>query len=106
MKGVNKPCAQSGCPGIAVQGSSRCAAHTMPVLYNRPSPSTRGYDRTWQAIRSKFLRNNPICESCGSVATEAHHTVALASGGTHDTGNLVALCKRCHSRITRQRQGG
>lgn len=100
MRGVNKPCAMPGCPNIALKGNSRCALHITPTLDDRPSPSARGYDRAWQATRKRFLHRNPLCESCGSIATEVHHIVMLANGGTHDETNLMPLCKRCHSRIT------
>ena len=33
-------------------------------------------------------------------AEEVHHILPLASGGTNDEGNLMALCKSCHSSIT------
>jgi 5-methylcytosine-specific restriction protein A len=29
-----------------------------------------------------------------------HHILPLANGGTNEEGNLIALCKSCHSKIT------
>ena len=34
------------------------------------------------------------------MATEVHHVIPLEQGGTSEWSNLVALCKRCHSRET------
>lgn len=101
-----RPCTQPGCPAMAVAGRSRCAAHVRVVRDTRPSPSARGYDREWQRIRARFLRRYPACEHCGALATEVHHALPLVRGGTHDADNLVALCHRCHSRITATRDGG
>ena len=47
----------------------------------------------------------PLCEQCKSegrltAAEEVHHILPLANGGTNDEGNLMALCKSCHSSIT------
>lgn len=106
MKHVNRPCVQPGCPGIAIQGSSRCAAHTVPVFDNRPSPSAQGYDWSWQKVRRKFLSKNQVCQNCGQWANEVHHIVPLRNGGTNDEENLMALCKGCHSHITAKRDGG
>jgi 5-methylcytosine-specific restriction protein A len=35
-----------------------------------------------------------------TAAEEVHHVLPLANGGTNDEGNLMALCKSCHSSIT------
>ncbi|TXH46246.1 MAG: hypothetical protein E6Q97_29990 [Desulfurellales bacterium] len=48
------------------------------------------------------LRAYPLCADCANagrvvVATEVHHRVALRNGGTHDSDNLLSLCKPCHS---------
>lgn len=91
-----------------MRGSSRCELHQQGTrkIDERPSPAQRGYDSTWRAVRARFLKNNPLCEQCGEPATEVHHITPLSHGGTHDVGNLVALCKRCHSSITAQYGGG
>ena len=52
------------------------------------------------------LARRPMCESCGSAATEVDHIVALSRGGTNEMDNLRSLCKSCHSRKTVQHDGG
>lgn len=57
------------------------------------------------------LRNEPLCRECAKrgvirAAEEVHHIVPLAKGGTHDEGNLMPLCKACHSAITIRESGG
>ncbi len=52
-----------------------------------------------------FIVAHPLCEVCqreGRVTTaeEVHHIILLTQGGTHEDGNLMSLCKECHSRIT------
>lgn len=95
------PCSVPGCPQIAVQ-QGRCAEHqrVRPPAKPRPSSTARGYDRKWRRVRAMFLRRHPACELCGGEATEVHHMVPLAEGGTHAWANLQPLCKRCHSRVT------
>jgi 5-methylcytosine-specific restriction endonuclease McrA len=34
-----------------------------------------------------------------------HHIIRIADGGTNDEENLVALCRRCHNRVTAARSG-
>jgi len=73
----------------------------------RGSAASRGYDRTWRALRLQILEAEPLCRFCwahGLVepATEVDHIKPLA---THpelrlDPTNLRALCKPCHSRLT------
>jgi 5-methylcytosine-specific restriction protein A len=97
-----RPCNQVGCPHVAVAGG-RCMAHQRPAYRqpnDRPSPSARGYDRSWQRVRAAYLKHNPECEVCGNVATDVHHIEALCDGGTHHQNNLMALCHSCHARFT------
>jgi len=69
-------------------------------------PTTRArYGPEWRRIRERFLASHPLCESCKgngrlTPATEVHHKVKIADGGTHDGTNLQALCRVCHSRIS------
>jgi 5-methylcytosine-specific restriction protein A len=80
-----------------------------------PSAARQGDDRAWQQTRAEFLSCHPRCEMndakaisthriYGDVATDVDQVVPKAAGGGDDGGNLRALCHRCHSRQTRQRQ--
>ena len=40
-----------------------------------------------------------------TVATEVHHRVSKAGGGTDDPSNLVALSHDCHLRMDAEEQG-
>lgn len=115
-----RPCAQSGCPAVAVQGSSRCQVHAAQqprVVYarrdtpryydaHRGTPAERGYDAGWAIIRRAFLAAYPVCEwaGCMKAATDVHHVVALRDGGSHAEDNLMALCHAHHSSLTASTQ--
>lgn len=54
-------------------------------------------------IKPQYRRTHtPQCAKCmrfepwGSSAMEVHHIIALADGGSNDTGNLTVLCSACH----------
>ena len=61
-----------------------------------------------------LVRDKGRCHWCGGTASTADHVIALAAGGGHELGNLVAACRRCNSRrgaavtneVRRQRQVG
>jgi 5-methylcytosine-specific restriction enzyme A len=102
-RSASSPCRYPGCTHLGTGGY--CPDHRAERERERPSPSARGYDRRWQAIRTRFMRHHPLCEDCraeGRVhyAEEVHHVVPLRNGGTHREDNLLSLCKRCHSRRT------
>lgn len=39
-----------------------------------------------------------LCEECGSVAVDIHHIVKRSQGGSDEPENLIALCRKCHSK--------
>lgn len=53
------------------------------------------------AIRARVLREEPICP-CGRPATQVDHVQPLTRGGTHERGNLQALCASCHNVKTKR----
>jgi 5-methylcytosine-specific restriction endonuclease McrA len=76
-------------------------AHHAPRPDERPSPSARGYDRTWQRLRKMALHASPVCAECGRLATEVHHMRPIADGGARlEQANLQPLCHACHNRET------
>jgi 5-methylcytosine-specific restriction enzyme A len=96
-----KPCSKDGCPNLIPIGKRYCEAHAPKDT--RPSAARRGYGGKWQKIRAYVLRVTPYCFRCGGVATEVHHVLPIADGGTHDLANLMPLCKTHHSQITGRR---
>lgn len=61
-------------------------------------------------IKFKVLkRAKKICQAklnkCLGMATEVHHIKARKYGGGHEMDNLMAVCRRCHDRITYQELG-
>lgn len=108
-----KPCGYPGC--AALTNDLYCPEHKRLAQsqynrYGRTPEMKNRYNGMWPAIRRRFLVWHPLCECCQregriTVATEVHHIRPLADGGTHDDGNLMALCKPCHSRITAHEGG-
>jgi 5-methylcytosine-specific restriction protein A len=75
---------------------------------SRPSARKRGYDREWQKLRAKHLRDNPACIVCGAKATTVDHirTVKERPELRLDPLNLKSMCASCHSRKTAKEDGG
>ena len=74
----------------------------------RPSRSQRGYDRAWQRLRLRVLRDEPLCRFCkaeGKVTPAEHvdhiQPVADAPHLRLVPSNLRPLCASCHNRRTR-----
>jgi len=105
-----RPCAYPGCGRLAVS-EQYCAEHQklMDKQYNkyeRDPASNKRYGRAWKRIRDRYIKAHPLCEECekqGLIvpAEEVHHILPVSKGGTNDFDNLLSLCKRCHSAITR-----
>ena len=107
-------CKANGCDEMT--GATYCDAHAAEhaerqrhddARYDvqRGTPSERGYDARWQAVRMTYLMHHPICERCrtdGRIApaTLVHHIKELGDGGARlDARNLMALCQPCHEEI-------
>ena len=103
-----RPCSFPGCPAL-VDGRY-CPAHQKVIdkrynQYQRDPATASRYGPEWRRIRERYIAAHPLCEACKgngrlTPATEVHHKVKIADGGTNDPGNLSALCRRCHSRIS------
>lgn len=109
MTGLPYRCANKRCPNKVAAPGKRCPACRKTQWEQqdaaRGTSTERGYDKTWRRIRTMFLAQHPICaahERNGRIvpATEVHHKIALADGGTNEDENLEALCHRCHSAET------
>ena len=108
-KKPKRPCRFRGCPCLTDSSSGYCPEHEKIQLCNyeraRAQIHNQRYGYRWRKLRTRFLNAHPLCEQCKAngrytAATEVHHVIPLANGGTHDENNLMALCKSCHSRIT------
>ena len=59
----------------------------------------------WKALRAEVLQAaNYACVECGAYADRVDHKRPVARGGTHDRGNLQAMCRKCHWAKTRAEQ--
>lgn len=105
------PCGYPGCPELT--DGRYCEEHARVMnsryeKYDRSPEAKKRYGRAWKRIRDSYAAQHPLCEQClaAGVAVpveEVHHKVPLSEGGTHDRGNLISLCKSCHSRIHAER---
>ena len=76
----------------------------------RPSPSRRGYGRTWRRLRLMQLSRHPLCKTCEergylTPAKDVHHVVPLSQGGQSSLENLESLCHMHHSQETAYHAG-
>lgn len=70
----------------------------------------------WRAIRKAQLMIHPLCERCmRNLSEEVHHIKPISTASDplemmelgFDTGNLICLCKECHTLTHRElREGG
>lgn len=109
----DKPCSYPGCPKLVPAGETYCPEHYKQMnqeyeRYGRDRETKRRYGRQWERIRRRYIAVHPLCEECQKHgryvrAEHVHHIKPLSEGGTHDEGNLMSLCKRCHSKIHAER---
>jgi hypothetical protein len=60
----------------------------------------------WRRCSKSFLASHPLCSDCQTrnrlvAATQTHHTRGDDMEFAFDESTFVALCRECHSRITR-----
>jgi 5-methylcytosine-specific restriction endonuclease McrA len=71
------------------------------MTWSRTSRQSRGYGSSWTKLRAEILkRDDYLCQHClparVTSATEVHHVVEKARGGTDDPANLISTCSTCH----------
>ena len=66
--------------------------------YKLPRYLTKEYEDEFKKIRPQiFERDNYLCKKCGcEKASNVHHIIARANGGTNEEKNLILLCSQCH----------
>jgi 5-methylcytosine-specific restriction endonuclease McrA len=97
-------CLQSQCPEPATY-RGRCATHARAREKQTHGNKSIYNSKRWKVLRRSVLFNHPLCE-CGEIATDVHHIQDIEKGGDPwARDNLMALCHRCHSKITRHGMG-
>lgn len=112
-KKPKRPCSYPGCPNLT--DGRFCEKHQKQEnrryeKYDRSPEMKKRYGKAWKKIRDRHMAEYPLCEMCEkqgrlTLAEEVHHIKPLSMGGTNDDGNLMSLCKVCHSEIT-AKEGG
>jgi len=85
-----------------------------PVTLRKPAKgSALKARRARKRLADKTLAENAMqarwrdqdrCRVCGSPqGVEVHHVAFRSQGGTHDTSNLVCLCRGCHAQVHARR---
>lgn len=54
----------------------------------------------FKKVRTEMILKKIKCHNCSDYATELHHIVAVADGGTDAIENLLPLCSSCHQEYT------
>lgn len=81
--------------------------HGKPASVNRRTGWRAGGQQSAEWFRSRqwtLDRAHGRCEvrvspDCTGRAEHVHHILMRSQGGTHDIGNLLAVCHRCHGHI-------
>ena len=102
-----RPCSHPGCPKLTDKQFCKeheAAARRNYDKYERAPNVNKTYGRAWKRIRDRYVEGHPMCEMCQkegrfAPAEEVHHKIPISKGGTHDRGNLMSLCKSCHTKI-------
>jgi len=108
----NGPGEERPCPTGEIVRRGRCPAcerawkDKVNLRYRKATTNVRQTDRHWRMIRARFLAEHDTCEheGCEMPATDVHHKLDRAEGGDSSFGNLEALCKSHHSKVTAERQ--
>jgi 5-methylcytosine-specific restriction protein A len=107
-----QPCKTAGCSSLIDTGTGYCKRHQdQKPSENRPNANQRGYDYQWLKFREAYVFKHPLCVDCLAAGTvtateEVHHIAKVAQHPELKLvdGNLMALCKSCHSVRTNRGQ--
>jgi len=105
------PCVESGCPTLVMAGTSRCEAHQRQRqraydANQRPDRHAFYHSPEWRALSKRVRREQPYCVR-GARTTQADHIIRVKERPdlASDRGNVVGLCRPCHSRKTAKEDG-
>jgi 5-methylcytosine-specific restriction enzyme A len=108
-----KPCSSPGCSNLTRERYCEQHQHLeterrKQYEKKRGTAAQRGYGARWRKARKWYLMNNPICVSCGDVATVVDHIIPHKGNYDlfWDKNNWQSLCSSCHSRKTVKEDGG
>ena len=81
--------------------------------WSKESRQSRGYGAQWDKLRLIVLQRDcglcqcQECKRAGKItrASEVHHIISKAKGGTDNMDNLQAINSECHKRETAAEQG-
>jgi 5-methylcytosine-specific restriction endonuclease McrA len=98
-------CSARACPNPASY-RGRCQSHAREYNRETRSANVKVYSsKRWQLTRRSKLFDTPLCERCGTIATDVHHKIDLSAGGDPwALEGLESLCASCHARHTRATQ--
>jgi len=102
------PCGWPGCAQLVAPNSGHCDAHkkmrwAKQNYARRSDPTEAQLDRfysgsTWQRARLMYIREHPLCATCGDVARVVDHVAPRRQGGADlDPANFQSMCTRCHA---------
>ena len=120
---IKKLCCHMGCPRTRLEGHRYCEKHLddedkdneryTEYLKNKytqqgsrlPEDKQAFYNTSrWRKMRRDFLKENPYCVYCGSLADQVHHDFPekynyYNEEEFYDVSHLVSVCAECHRRI-------
>lgn len=113
---LKKICQAPGCNCLVGPGERFCPRHQPQEKERKPfvgwmSDQQKAFynSRRWRSLKSDVLKENPVCQMCGKAPSEEIHHDYDEGVDFHnpdmffDRDHLVALCRECHQRITRDR---
>lgn len=111
---IKRLCKAAGCNGLAQYPERYCERHlylkrrdeerkqlNLGPQYSTQYPELYTSNK-WKQLRTKHLREEPLCRVCGSKATEVDHIIAHRGNKDlfYSEENLQSLCHHCHSQKT------
>lgn len=94
------PCVECG----RLSDRNRCVSHRpVPKRKPKPSPSRRGYDKTWRLLSKTARALSPICADCGATIDLTADHLRWPALSLDD---VEVVCRSCNSARGARRLGG